>query len=361
MDNKYIQEVVVAVKEHFENDLPLDAWNVVRTAFEELREKHDLECSLCLYSYCISEYYFDRDLLTEQLESYLPNLEMVEEEGDEPLKAILFLLTGKYYERLYENNHAQECYDKALLHPEELTVTIDKYSWLINKGLENEFFSNSLLGFICLETERYQLLYDFYHQAGNREAECLALTYLAKDSIDMRSGLLEIINKYEDVSPVLEAVFQFCAHCNFDETLDDDKSDIEKMNKEAIKKHDLIMKFLKRFPNSPFAYQLQYQILRMEEAYLRTPDIPKSITCGTPLNIPLTVRNIKQLVLNIYRTDLKGDDAGTTHPVTMTTKSCYHILTKNLSFLKHLSYRAKNHSSFIACLYKQTHYPMVFI
>ena len=310
MDNKYIQEVVVAVKEHFENDLPLDAWNVVRTAFEELREKHDLECSLCLYSYCISEYYFDRDLLTEQLESYLPNLEMVEEEGDEPLKAILFLLTGKYYERLYENNHAQECYDKALLHPEELTVTIDKYSWLINKGLENEFFSNSLLGFICLETERYQLLYDFYHQAGNREAECLALTYLAKDSIDMRSGLLEIINKYEDVSPVLEAVFQFCAHCNFDETLDDDKSDIEKMNKEAIKKHDLIMKFLKRFPNSPFAYQLQYQILRMEEAYLRTPDIPKSITCGTPLNIPLTVRNIKQLVLNIYRTDLKGDDAG---------------------------------------------------
>ena len=24
MDNKYIQEVVVAVKEHFENDLPLD-------------------------------------------------------------------------------------------------------------------------------------------------------------------------------------------------------------------------------------------------------------------------------------------------------------------------------------------------
>ena len=64
MDNKYIQEVVVAVKEHFENDLPLDAWNVVRTAFEELREKHDLECSLCLYSYCISEYYFDRDLLT---------------------------------------------------------------------------------------------------------------------------------------------------------------------------------------------------------------------------------------------------------------------------------------------------------
>lgn len=309
MDNKYIQEVVVAVKEHFENDLPLDAWNVVRTAFEELLEKHDLEGSLCLYSYCISEYYFDRDLLTEQLESYLPNLEMVEEEGDEPLKAILFLLTGKYYERLYENNHAQECYDKALLHPEKLTVNIDNYSWLIDKGVENEFLSNSLLGFICLETERYQLLYDFYHQAGNREAECLALTYLAKDSIDMSSGLLEIINKYEDVSPVLEAVFQFCAHCNFDETLDDDKSDIEKMNKEAIKKHDLIMKFLKRFPDSPFAYQLHYQVSRMEEAYMRTPDIPQSVILGTPLDIAVTVRNIKQLVLNIYRTDLKGYEA----------------------------------------------------
>ena len=309
MDDKYIQKIVADVKKYLEDDLPLDAWNVIKTAFEEFREKHDLEGSLCLFSYCISEYHFDRDLLAEQLETYLPNLEMVEAEGDEPLKAILFLLIGKYYDRLYENTHAQECYDKALLHPEELTVNIDKYSWLIDKGLENEFFSNSLLGFICLETERYQLLYDFYHQSGNREAECLALTYLTKDNIDMRSSLLEIIHDYEDVSAVLETVFQFCAHCNYDDTLDDDKSDIEKMNKEAIKKHGLIMNFLNRFPDSKLAYKLHYQISRMEEAYLRTPDLPQSITLGTPLDIPVTVRNIKQLFLNIYRTDLKGDDA----------------------------------------------------
>ncbi|MBR1415471.1 MAG: alpha-2-macroglobulin [Prevotella sp.] len=101
--------------------------------------------------------------------------------ADVPLQAIYNCVLGYIYENnrwLDEDRHQEigrEYYAKALAHPAELAaVKATDYDPFVLRGQDSHYFGDDLLSLIGYEAERYDVLRDYYVQAGNRRAALLA-------------------------------------------------------------------------------------------------------------------------------------------------------------------------------------------
>ena len=154
-------------------------------------------------------------------DSLAPVVERLKEQalqaqGDVALEAVYHCVLGYIYDnnrRLDEDRHqeiAREYYVKALAPPAELAaVKATDYEPFVIKGQDSRYFGDDLLSLIGWQARRFDILRDYYRQAGNRRATLLASDELLslEEPTEMEplnksrhiQRLDSLINEYQDL------------------------------------------------------------------------------------------------------------------------------------------------------------------
>lgn len=175
-----LDSIISRMKKARMDDHPETLLNIFNEAKDELIKNHDHQNLCLLLVSCQYKWISPQDILKAAEEA----IEMAkEEEGKRAMVSIYHLIAGKsakalsYWsqEKTEENDH----FKMALEDPEYLaSISMDDIDWM-EKGEDSVIFGNDLLSFIGIESDNYQVLYEYYKQTGNRAASCYCLIQMA--------------------------------------------------------------------------------------------------------------------------------------------------------------------------------------
>lgn len=200
-----------------------------------------------------------------------------------------------------------ECLNLALADPALLARTkASKYEPFVVKGKDSRYFKDDLLSIIGRTLGNYEKMHEQYERMGNRPAACLtALWMLQEGSKPYKSDWREseyiakldsLIGRYKDLDVVAEVALE--RYKALDDHTGADKGVLL----------DYIHEATARWKKWPRMNKLRNAELEMTNPKFRFDNNSELITSGTPSDINLSdLRNVQELTLNIYRTDLKGD------------------------------------------------------
>ncbi len=196
--------------------------------------------------------------------------------------------------------YATELYSQALRSP-ELLFSTPTQQWipLVKRGKDEKIFGSNMLYVVWKamrndlgvqqnsSTPPYSNIISVYKQHGLSEA-ALRLTI---DSIENHipytqkfTALRLLLNEYNQ-SPICALVYMKLA---------------EDGNLEAEKREALLREALTKRPNVRLKKEIQNALLRLQQPQLRW-DIPKLLYPGVEISTPLTVQNMQEMKMTVYR------------------------------------------------------------
>ena len=289
------------------DDHPETLLNIFNEAKDELIKNHDHQNLCLLLVSCQYKWISPQDILKAAEEA----IEMAKEEGKRAMVSIYHLIAGKsakalsYWsqEKTEENDH----FKMALEDPEYLaSISMDDIDWM-EKGEDSVIFGNDLLSFIGIESDNYQVLYEYYKQTGNRAASCYCLIQMAaKDegnNEEKYEKFIKIINEYNDIPVVCEAVKYICENGLLPKSYDDS---ITTQNEYAERKYSMLKEFVEKFPDDSHITELVSLMKEMKRPRFETSRFDETAIPGQGFSIPLTLRNINSLTVSLYPTDFTG-------------------------------------------------------
>ena len=231
---------------------------------------------------------------------------------DGALKAVLATVLW----RIYDDNgyHLDSVVQRmehyrllALAQPDLLARTkASTFDPLVDEGRDSRYFGNDLLSLIAVELKDYKAMHRQYVADGNRTGACLAILWQMHDSRYYTDNWREseyvhqmdsLIQEYGDLDVAAELGIERCDYiCRRTGATKDEQL-------------DCIRETVARWPKWPRMNQLR----NMEQELINpTFDISMeqqlmASTESQELSVT-DLRNVRELTLNLYRTDLTGDE-----------------------------------------------------
>ena len=202
--------------------------------------------------------------------------------------------------KIYRNNRTLEDYASksdryqamALAHPEALAkVKADSYVPFVIKEKDSEVYSHDLLSIVGQELEVWQWMADYYESVGNCRAACLAIVNVPQ-SVESADSLLNVYGDYDEACELAIRRYEMMSDKRFT----------------AADKYQWLQQALKRWGKWKRANVLRNHLTELTNpqfsAYVerRVQEISKSQTVALK-----ELRNINQLTMRVYRTQLQGD------------------------------------------------------
>ena len=235
-----LDSTISKMKEAWFNDQPETLRSIFFDAKNELINNRDHQSLCSLLTLCLRGF---KTLHQEIVLAAEEAIKMSAEKEERDMIALYNLLAGKASDRWYYNEDNQrktsdEYFRLALSDPEYLaSISMDDYEW-VEKGEDSEIFGNDLLSFIGIESEHFDVLYDYYKNTDNRAAACYSRIQMIIKGYgeyeDKYVKLTKVINEYEDLPVVREAVKYICRQ---DRQV---PAEIEAYNEYAERKYSLI-------------------------------------------------------------------------------------------------------------------------
>ncbi len=297
------------MKEAWQNDQPQSLSAIFAEAKDELLKNHDHQNLCSLFISCLTGFGHLRNQIVLASEDAI---KIAEEEGKKAMVAIYYLIAGKASDRWFYNNDGErktqdEYYKLALSDPEYLaSVPLDDIDWL-EKGEDSIIFGNDLLSFIGIESEHYDILYEYYKNTDNRAAACYSrIQMITKEGCgdeEKYAKLSEVVSNYGDLPVVCEAVKYIC---KYDLLPRPEGTGIEADNEYAERKFSLIKTYLDRFADDSHVNELKSLLEELEQPLFVTSGFDQTVTPDKNFSIPVAFRNIESLTVSVYSTNLTG-------------------------------------------------------
>ena len=204
---------------------------------------------------------------------------------------------------------------RAMSHPEVLSkVRCADYEPFTSCGTMAKYFNGDLLHVIGYELEDYQSLYEFYDKSGNREAALLSALAKARDYFDTEERKLGFATiKYEG-----------SAYKKSLDEIEEKYSDLPLCGEVAIDRLDYMNRVsgvsvedaIKVINDALKKWSGCERVNILKNAYRDRTNPMFDISVEKPVLVPnhtfkvnlRTVRNIRNITLNIYRTTRTGED-----------------------------------------------------
>ena len=202
---------------------------------------------------------------------------------------------------------SEECLAIALADPALLAKTkASAYEPFVVKGKDSRYFKDDLLSIIGRTLGQYSKMHQQYERMGNRPASCLTALWMLQDGSKPYTSnwkeskyiaqLDSLIERYKDLDVVAEVAIE--RYKALDDHTGADKGVLL----------DYIHEATARWSKWPGMNKLRNEELEMTNPRFRFENDSELITSGTASDIRLSnLRNVQELTLNIYRTDLNGD------------------------------------------------------
>lgn len=233
---------------------------------------------------------------------------LAESAKDPVLEAIYACALGKIYENMTDKEtESKAWFDRAMKNPDLLAKQKDNaYEPALLNGIDSKVFYDDLLHVLGIESRHYGIMHDYYTKNGNRAAACLSAYFLltserkdftqnAKKSKYLQS-VDSLINVYGDLREAGELAIE---HYNFLSQCD---------NITAEDRVNYINYALARWGEWP-----HMNVLRNALIDLQQPSF--NINIGDMMLLPNaerlvrvnSIRNINELLVNVYRLNVNGD------------------------------------------------------
>lgn len=216
-------------------------------------------------------------------------------------------------------------YYQCVAMPAALDIDMEPYEWLLDEEDKTPLPVNTLLAFLCVKTNNFQTLYDYYSRKGCRAAMCYGETGIlvrSRHTAQQRQEELKrILRKYRNEPAVCRAVAYMVNYRLFPTKEETDYS-AKNYNLRII--HKLIDTYIERFKDSAYVLELR----DIQENYA-IPEYKTGDFCleGAEMlpaqEVTVTVRNVPTITVSVYRLALtahskdnydiakKSDDLGT--------------------------------------------------
>ena len=179
METKNIFAMIDEIKSAWDKDHPQTVIAKFTEVSEQFIKDSDYKGLLVFFKHCLPM----TDMLKEEILSVLERVEdAISAFGNEPLKALFFMVTGQAFRRNYDWDEEKSLSKAAMSHPKALDVPIKDFEWFVGGdelqivyNKENSpIFGHTLLTYIAQHTKQFDILAKYYEQANNRDAACYA-------------------------------------------------------------------------------------------------------------------------------------------------------------------------------------------
>ena len=333
-----IENVIEKLKKAFSDDLPETYKQIFGEAKDEYLQAHDHQSLCTLLSSCMKGS-MSRNL--DVINATEDAIKMATQEGNKAMEAVYHLIAGKILPR-WDFKKTREYFNKALADPEFLaSVRTDDFKW-VEKKEDSKIFGNDLLSFIGMETERYDVMYDYYITTGNRMAACYSKIHAIINQYirneEKYASLMGVIDLYGDLPVVCEAV-KYIIKNNLIPKSEDEG--LEGENENAERKRTFIKHFVDKFIDDEHTKELE-SLMRELEKPLFESDFDKVVVPRQDFSIPLKYRNVKTITVTIYPTNLTGRNSDTlSESLRSYTKKATPVLRKTFELEAVKPYIAK--------------------
>ena len=286
-------------------DLPQTAINrlqsISRKAAAEKAYGHLLKATLL-------EARLQSEVAPDSLEVAVRRLEQREETAtNETLQAVyatvLTTLLEEHGDRLGDDVPTRKAryHQHATAHPEALAkVKAAPYEPFVVKGLDSECFGHDLLSVVGAELGAWHWLHQYYQQAGNRRAACLAALEdcraNCRDIQQKQTVLDSLLQQYGDLSEACEVAIE--RYWLMRQT-DQSAADCDRWLRQA----------LQRWGTWKRADVLRNALAELTQSTLHVTVQQPLSEVGRPQMLRLTgLRHLDRLTLRVWRTTLRGDN-----------------------------------------------------
>ena len=240
---------------------------------------------------------------------------------DIALKAVYDVALSKIYA---DNHELADNWDviradykrMAMAHPEVLAQTnAGNFEPFIIKEKDSDYFGHDLLSVVGMELNEWQWLADYYQQAGQRKAACLAVSYTA-DNIQRTDSLLQL---YGDLQEAGELAIR--------------RYELMGSQYSAAEINSWLEQSLQRWGQWRRANILRNALTALNNPNYQVRIMQKVNEVNKPQTLQLTqLRNLQQMTMRVWRTQLKGDTS-----LNPEIKADYQKMKGGLTELKELS------------------------
>lgn len=200
----------------------------------------------------------------------------------------------------------EECFNRALQHPDILaSVKTEAFRRMVTAGRDDVLYAHDLLSFIGHEAGRHGMLYEYYLSHANRSAACVEM-YLAaqkgetltdrdadKASAECMSMLREGMKRFSDTPEVALLATEYYRLM----LADSDFSDFSR--------YTFLTDAISRYSEICVTAGKEKYVYGLRNA-LATLTCPMFRVNAEKEKICLTVRNVSDVVMNMYRLDADG-------------------------------------------------------
>ncbi|MBQ8656697.1 MAG: alpha-2-macroglobulin [Prevotella sp.] len=251
-------------------------------------------------------------------DSLKPEINRLEAEcqraNDGALKAVYATVLSRLYDgysgsRLDSAEQKSKAYaELALANPKLLAATkATNYEPFIIKGKDSRYFDNDLLSFIGRALSNYDAMHAQYVKSGNRAGACLSALWLLQEETknyyyDYRESpyvhqLDSLIARYGDLDVSAELALERYSYM---------KNHSGAPKGELL---DYIHQATDRWKKWPRMNQLRNAEQEMTNPQFQLRVNNRLFTSGTPIDLKFSdIRNLQELTLRVYKTDLTGND-----------------------------------------------------
>lgn len=226
-----------------------------------------------------------------------------------PLRAVYQAVLGRVYT---ENSHSlgdfkdnealsKAYFAKAMQYPKELAaVKASAYEPFVTKGEDSRYFDDNLLGVLAYETQRFDVLHQYYLTTDNRSAQLLsALEWLKNENLSsavLIARIDSLITIYGDLEECGEAAIMRYERWQEGKSVTPGEQ-VEAIDKALMrwgswKRMNILRNYRKNLTTPMFSAQMQEQVtIPQREQMVKL----------------VGMRNISKLTMNVYRVKADGD------------------------------------------------------
>lgn len=203
---------------------------------------------------------------------------------------------------------AKEYATIALENPELLARTkTDVFLPFVIKKDDSRYFGHDLLSVIGMSLDKYDEMHDYYVKTGKREAACLSALWSMKresqtysynwEKSDYIQKIDSLINEYGDLDVVAELAIARYRY-------------MEDMGHASLQEQvAYIDEAVSRWPKWPKMNELRNKKSELTQSQYKVRMEYEVMNSGMTQNVELNnLRNLEQLTLRVYKTNLTGDE-----------------------------------------------------
>ena len=309
METKNIFAMIDEIKSAWDKDHPQTVIAKFTEVSEQFIKDSDYKGLLVFFKHCLPM----TDMLKEEILSVLERVEdAISAFGNEPLKALFFMVAGQAFRRNYDWDEEKSLSKAAMSNPKELDVPIKYFEWFVGGdelqivyNKENSpIFGHTLLTYIAQHTKQFDILAKYYEQANNRDAACYAQYLEIEESYYNREEKLwNLVDSYKDTPVTLYAWGAIIERYLLDSN---NYKTIEERNSLVSKVVNQLHTYLEQFPNWSKIEMVAELLDKFAEPEAKVQMEKTVILPNKPCSLSFESKNIGHVSLLVYRTTIEN-------------------------------------------------------